>query len=302
MSNSALTRPTNAPAATLALLEAATAAGYAPLIHDTQPWRWRLIGNVLDLHLERTRVRAAADPDARLATLSCGTALHHARVALAAQGWRVTVVRQPDRLDPDHLAQVHIEGRASGDPRSILHLRTIPFRHADRRPTTGKPVDPEQFQVIVAAVTDEDTWLHTLRHDQVLEMISAADPGQRIEAGDSAWHGELANWTIGTGIPISIEHDAATFVLLYGRADEPLNWIRAGEALSAGWLTATQHGVSVVPHTAPIEVPATRQVMRAMLPSTGYPYLVLRLSTIDPADAGPPHAPRLPVNQTIERS
>lgn len=37
------------------------------------------------------------------------------------------------------------------------------------------------------------------------------------------------------------------FILLYGDADEPLNWLRAGEALSAGWLTATERGVSILP-------------------------------------------------------
>jgi hypothetical protein len=42
--------------------------------------------------------------------------------------------------------------------------------------------------------------------------------------------------------------------------------------------------------------------MRAMIASVGYPYLVLRLGTIDPADAGPPHAPRLPADQIIERA
>jgi hypothetical protein len=306
MSNNALTRTAGA----LALLEAANAAGYAPSIHDTQPWRWRLIGNVLDLHLERDRVRTVSDPDARLATLSCGVALHHARVALAAQGWRVSVVRLPDRVDPDHLAQVHIEGRTPVDPRSILHLRTVPFRHTDRRPVTAKPVDPGQVQVIAAAVTAEHTWLHVLTPDQVLELASAADHAQRAETEDSAWRSELAYWTganrpAGTGNPdaASAEHDtAAVFVVLYGNADEPPNWLRAGEALSAGWLTATEHGVSVLPHSAPIEVLGTRQAMRVILAGTGYPYLVLRLGTIDSADAGPPEAPRLPADQTIDRS
>jgi len=293
----------NASAATLALLEAAAAAGYAPSIHNTQPWRWRQIGTVLDLHLARDRVLASADPDARLATLSCGIALHHARVALAAQGWRVTVVRQPDRLDRDHLAQVHIEGRAPGDPRSVLHLRTIPFLRTDLRPVTAEPVTPEQVQLIAAAVTGEGTWLHTLHPDQVLEMAGAA--------GDPAERREPADWTSGPGrdarhhseSPIGIEPDkAAVFVLLYGRADEPLNWIHAGEALSAGWLTATQHGVSVLPHSAPIELPAGRRAMRAMLTSTGHPYLVLRLGTVDPADAGLAQTPRRPASQTIDRS
>jgi hypothetical protein len=42
--------------------------------------------------------------------------------------------------------------------------------------------------------------------------------------------------------------------------------------------------------------------MRVILASTGHPYLLLRLGRIDPVDPGPPHAPRLPVEQIIERA
>ena len=92
------------------------------------------------------------------------------------------------------------------------------------------------------------------------------------------------------------------FAILYGHADQPLDWLRAGEALSAAWLTATEIGVSVLPLSATIEMISTRQAMRVLLSSVGYPYLVLRLGTTDPDDAGPPHAPRLPTDQIIDRS
>jgi nitroreductase len=332
MSSDALTHPAYSQNATHALIEAAAAAGYAPSIHDTQPWRWRLIGKVLDLHLDRGRLLGVTDTDAGLATLSCGAAMHHARVALAAQGWRVTVVRLPDRADPDHLAQVHVEGRAPLDPPSILDLRTIPLRHTDRRPVTGEPVSPEQLKAITAAVTAEDTWLHTLTREQVLDL-AAADHAQRVEADEPAGQNELAYRTGGTrangtgipaaaildrttrttvpgrdfahhgDLPVSAGYDkAAVFAILYGRADSPLDWLRAGEALSAGWLTAAQWGVCVLPHHSPIETVGTRQAMRVVLAGTGYPYLLLRLGRIDPADPGPSHAPRLPTEQIIERS
>ena len=332
MSNEALTHPTDALAIGHALTEAATTAGYAPSIHNTQPWRWRLTDQTLDLFTDRSRVLAVTDPDARLATLSCGVALHHARMSLAAQGWQVTTTRMPEPADPDHLARHHVDGRAPVDPAAALHLRTIPLRHTDRRPVTGEPVPPRALEAITAAVTSEGTGLHRLTADQVIDLAGAADHAQGSKAGESAWQDELASWTggtrpTGTGIPdaaipdrasrttvpgrdfghhgdlaISADHDrAAVFVMLYGRADQPCDWLRAGEALSAGWLTATEHGVSVLPHSAPIEVIGTRHAMRVILASTGYPYLVLRLGTIDPADAGPPHAPRLPADQIIER-
>lgn len=311
----ATVHPIDAKAATSALVEAATTAGYAPSTHNTQPWRWRLGGKTLELFIDRDRILEAIDPDGRLATLSCGAALHHARVSLAAQGWAVTAVRMPDNDRPDYLARLVVGGhRIPVGQRAALHRRVIPLRRTDRQPVTGSPVDPESIEAITMAVEAEDTCLHMLRSDEVVDLASAVRQAQDVEVGASIWRTELSYWTgddrppgrdVGhqPARPTSAEHDtAAEFAMLYGHGDEPHYWLRAGEALSAGWLTATQYGVSVLPHSAPIEMIGTRQAMRVILASTGHPYLLLRLGRIDPVDPGPPHAPRLPADQTIDRS
>jgi hypothetical protein len=59
--------------------------------------------------------------------------------------------------------------------------------------------------------------------------------------------------------------------------------------------------VTVLPLSATIEVETTRQATRRLLSDVGYPYLVLRLGTIDPDDPGPAQAPRLPADQIIDR-
>jgi hypothetical protein len=101
---------------------------------------------------------------------------------------------------------------------------------------------------------------------------------------------------------MSLERDrAALFAILYGHSDEPRDWLRAGEALSAGWLTATERGISVLPLSAPVEVIGTRETMRRLLSYLHHPYLVLRFGTTDRASAEAPHAPRRPVDQTIDR-
>src|SRR5688500_2526973 len=69
-----------------ALAMAVAAASLAPSIHHPPPWRWRMTGDGLDLRLDSNRPLDVNDPDARLATLSCGAALHHARVSLGARG------------------------------------------------------------------------------------------------------------------------------------------------------------------------------------------------------------------------
>jgi hypothetical protein len=79
-------------------------AGAAPFIH-TQPWRWRVHPGGLGLYAQRDRQLTATDPDGRMMTISCG-GVHHARVALAAQGWQATVSRLPNPADPDLLARI----------------------------------------------------------------------------------------------------------------------------------------------------------------------------------------------------
>lgn len=326
------TQPTDARAVTQALVGAATVAGYAPSIHNTQPWRWRVGGTRLGLFADRARALAVTDPDARLATLSCGAALQHARIALAAQGWRAIVTRIPDATEPDHLAQLRVVGRAPVELQAVRRTHTIRLRHTDRRPVTGPPVGSDDLRAIADAVQAEGAWLHILRPDQVMDLAAAASHAQQTETADPAWQAELAYWTGGTrpagvgvpdgtipvrapqttvpgrdfghhgDLPVSTGHDRnAGYAVLYGPNDQPVDWLRAGEALSSAWLTAVELGVSVLPLSAAIEVAGTRQTVRRLVADLGHPYLVVRLGMLDTDDPGPPHAPRLPAQQHIDR-
>jgi len=313
---------------TEALATAVAAAALAPSIHNAQPWRWRMTGDGLDLHLGPSRLPDVADPDARLATLSCGAALHHARVSLAAQGWRATATRMPDPAGPEHLARLQVDGPAPAPVEAVTVRRgqTIGLRHTDRRPLSGRRIGPDELAAIITAVHAEGSLLHVLYPDQVVSLAAAADHAQRAEPQETNWLAELAYWTGGsrptsTDIPRAtvpsrpawptdrdLGHDgeprlsggydrSALFAILYDRGDQPLNWLRAGEALSAAWLTATEIGVSMRPLSATIEMVSTRQAIRILLASVGYPYLVLRLSTIDQDYAG--HPPQLPIDQIM---
>ncbi|MGA5298273.1 Acg family FMN-binding oxidoreductase [Nucisporomicrobium flavum] len=315
-----------------ALSDAATAAGYAPSILNSQPWRWRVTGDELNLHLDHSRGLEVTDPDSRLAILSCGAALHHALVSLAAAGWHTLVARLPDAENPDHLAQLRVDHRIPVEPAAIRHRQTIGLRHTDRRPALGAPVDAEKLRAIVAAVVSAGAGLHLLRPDQVYDLATAVDHAQRTEAGEDAWQAELRHWTggtrpLGSGIPdaaiprrtpqttvpgrdfghhgdlvVSDAHDpTAVFAILYGTQDTTLDWLLAGEALSAGWLTATELGVAVLPLSSTVEVTATRVLVRHLLADLDHPYLVLRLGMPDPADGPAPRTPRLPAGQIIER-
>jgi nitroreductase len=316
---------------TAALVQAARMAGFAPSIHNTQPWRWRVDRSTLELRAERDRQLAVTDPAGRMLTISCGAALHHVRLALAAEGWAVDVRRLPDAADEDLLARLTLSGRIDVTPEAMRLLQTLRIRHTDRRPVSDTPVDPAALAVLRGVCQAERARIHPLRVDDVVELASAATHAQNVEAMDPSWREELGYWAGGDrrqglgvpddvipsrapsttvpgrdfghggSLPVGTGHDrAAIYAILYGDEDSPLGWLRGGEALSAVWLTAIELDLTVLPLSAAIEVVETRRTLRRMLADLGEPYLILRFGAADPDHAGPPHTPRLPADQVVE--
>jgi hypothetical protein len=321
-----LVKPTTSTNASLtgdALNGAAAAAGHAPSILNTQPWRWRIGSGRLELFAERSRQLPVTDPQGRLLAISCGAALHHARIALAAAGWSVRVVRLPDPDRSDLLATLTVTGPTPVSTASTRLADAILDRHTDRRPVSETPLPDAHLTAIVAAARAEAN-LHILTHDQVPALAAAVSRAAAVRADDPRVRAELAYWTgasapTGTGLPAGVlpEHPAQTtvpgrdfgrtgtlhlgsghdraavYALLFSAADDPVSWLRSGEALSAAWLTATTLGVSVVPLSDVVEVAFTRQRLRHLLTGLGCPHLVLRLGIADPEPAGYVHTPRL---------
>ena len=126
-------------------------------------------------------------------------------------------------------------------------------------------------------------------------QVGVPDPSMTIELPMIEFFGR------GGALPIGEGHDsAAVYAILYADEDTPLAWLTAGEACSALWLEAVEHGVSVLPLSGAVEVPQTRLTLRRLLANLGEPLLILRLGIPDPDHAGPPHTPRLPADQTVE--
>ncbi|GAA2528077.1 Acg family FMN-binding oxidoreductase [Pilimelia columellifera] len=327
--------PTTASPLVMALTKAAGVGGHAPSMHNTQPWRWRAQPDRLELRAVRDRQLSVGDPDGRMLTISCGAALHHARVALAALGWSFQVRRLPDLTDPDLLAVIGDLKQGEPDEAAIVLRAAIEVRHTDRRPVAEQRVPPSAVEAVRRAVGDEGALLQILNADQTLDLAAEASRAAQIQEQDRDAHDELTRWAgggavAGTGIDPSMLPDRAAqttvplrdfgaggtlpsegghdrwagYGILYGPGDEPLDWLRAGEGLSAGWLTAETEGLSLLPMSWVAEVPGTRESLRRLIAEAGMPYLALRLGVgrppaVDP-EAGPAPVRRIPAEQLIE--
>jgi hypothetical protein len=290
------------------LSAAAQAALRAPSIFNTQPWQWRLDGNTLELYADRDRQLTTTDPYARFLMLSCGASLHHARVALAASGWRVVVDRFPDHHEPDLLARIRLDEPAPATAEDLAQYSAITARRTDRRPFGDEPVADDRIRSLVAAARREGARLHDVRPNQMPMLAIAVASAQATEKSDPAFRSELLRWTNRPqwsldGVPQStgVAHVArrvpvrdfatppnegmmvepggdhgARYLIVYGPGDEPSDWLVAGEAVSAVLLTAVNLGLSVAPISDVIEVERPRSLIRGLLPKSGQPYLIVR--------------------------
>jgi hypothetical protein len=91
----------------------------------------------------------------------------------------------------------------------------------------------------------------------------------------------------------------ADYLILATHGDTPTDWLEAGEATSAVWLTATSQGLAVSAMSEVVEVAGARALLRSLLYNRGQPQLVLRVG-VDMQQLPPPASLRRPPSDVIE--
>jgi hypothetical protein len=306
-----------------ALRQAAVRATLAPSVHNTQPWRFVIGRDTLEVHADRTRQLRILDPTGRQLLISCGCALLNARVALAGAGHDAVVERFPDPGRPTLLARVRT-GDEPVDWRPLANLDpVIEHRQSNRRRFSDDPVPQDLVHELVAAAAAEEAQLFQIaqpEHRSITALLS--QEADRLENADPGYRAELRAWTSADanrrdGVPaIAVPHvegsadddipirdfDTTGMGWLPGRTrssmsqcllllgtpgDRPAAWLRAGEALERVLLEATLRGYAASLFTQVIEVPRTRYLLRAELGIDMNPHVLLRIG----------HAPKTPASR-----
>ncbi|PXY36536.1 Acg family FMN-binding oxidoreductase [Prauserella flavalba] len=303
----------------------------APSVHNSQPWRWRIGDRSVHLYPDTQRRLSVTDPDERDLVLSCGAALHHARVAFAALGWRTEVHRMPNPAEPDHLAALELHRQEPGSDEIAL-AAAIPRRRTDRRRYSSWPVPDQYLTTMAEQAAADGAVLKAIRGEpERHHVVRALSEAARVHADDPAYRTELAAWSgrhgSAEGVPAisapppevsgdvptrafsdprlvqppgaTAEGDEAVLLALATASDDRLSRLRAGEATSAVLLTATSLGLACCPLTEPLEVQTTRELLRDRVTDGSAPQMLLRVGWA-PINADPlPATPRHPIGDVV---
>ncbi|MEU8894775.1 NAD(P)H nitroreductase [Nocardia sp. NPDC048505] len=301
----------------------------APSVHNSQPWRWRITGSAVQLCADPERHLPATDPQQRGLILSCGAALHHLRVAMAMLGWESAVTYLPEPGDPDHLAAVEFTPREPVRADFELSAAVL-HRRSDRRRYTSWRVPPGYIRAIAAHASRNGAVVRHVPEGLRAHLARPAREAVDQHAEDPEYQRELARWSgrrgtadgvpaanspvphaddeipvrafAGPELPDRTQHpDAAEWLVLCTAADDRRSRLRAGEAISAALLTATDLGLSSCLQTEPLGVPELRADIRThVLLDCAYPQAMVRVGWVPTCAAPLPHTPRRPVAEVVE--
>ncbi len=304
----------------------------APSLHNSQPWNWVATSTSVDLFVDPLRMVTSTDKSGREAIISCGAALDHFRVALAAVGWDTSVEQFPNPNNLDHLVSIEFasvdyvtQGRRDRAD-AILRRRTnrLPFR-APKHWASFEPVLRSSFD-------NELVILDVLADDARARLAEASRLTESLRRYDDVYHHELRWWTAPSreseGIPESAlasesdgrrvdvnrrfptdpdqrssagAYDQAQILVLSTTRDTRVDALNCGEALSAILLECTMAGLATCPVTHVTELAASRDMIRDLTSGiAAEPQVLVRVGIPPEGELSVKPTPRRPLSEVLE--
>lgn len=286
----------------------------APSPHNTQPWLFRLNASDVEIHADARRRLRATDPYGREMYLACGAALFNLRVAAEYFGQTYRVDTFPEPEQPLMLARLTLHAGGETSSEDIVLFHALVERRTNRQPFGPEGLSDAVLQELGEAAVAEGASLAFAgpeAHARLSECVAEAD---RRQWADRTFRKELARWVRtdaehqSDGIPTrelgvsdwmsfagpaivrtfnrgndqaardaDIAMQSPALAVLATDTDEPLDWLRAGQALERVLLTAQAEGVSVSHLNQPIEIEDLRLGIAGWCGGKAYPQVLLRM-------------------------
>lgn len=283
--------------------------------HNTQPWKFSLKENAIEIHPDISRQLAAVDPDHRELWISLGCALENLTVAARAAGFA------PEVTYPESANFIHIQLTPDTAQRSDL-FDAILLRQNTRSEYDGQQVDTSPLEQLtlepgvslqfITTPADMETTLDYVNQgnlsqyadtafvDELIawlrfnkkDALAVMDGLYSICSGNPEvprWLGQM--FVAGTKPQQQADIDAKKMrsssgaVLVTSETDNKSTWVRTGQVYERLALKMTALNIQSAFLNQPIEVASLRsQFQNAMGMGASLPQLLIRYG----------HAPALP--------
>jgi hypothetical protein len=299
--------------------------------HNTQPWKFAIRENTIQIHPDYTRRLPVVDPDDRELWISLGCALENLLVAARAAGYDPQVT-YPDAID---LISIYLEPAV---PQNSPLFEALPGRLSTRSEYDGRSVRSDDLAQVQALPVEPGVVLQFINHPAGLEtVLEYVHQGNLRQYADKAFVGELIAWlrfnkkealasldglysrctgnpdaprwlgrlfVSGTKPQQQADIDARRLrsspgvVVVASEADNKTSWVRAGQVFERLALKLTALNLKNALLNQPVEVAELRlQFQSAMELGAHLPQLLVRFGYAGAL----PRSLRRPVEQVLVR-
>ncbi len=267
----------------------------APSSHNTQPWRFSVAGDWVDVFADTSRWLKVADPQQRELFLSIGCAIENLLIAAEYFGMAHEVTYFPESNTAEHVARIVLS--EGGEP-SFFRPPDLFSMLIVRRTSHGayepRSIPADVLHSLEKCCVETDVCLHLTTDPNMRQAMDAllslgdaelfADPEYRAElaqwigAGSfgTSWLmskiGQLAVRQIDFGRSLAKSDSAKIrssplIGVLSSREDDPLSQVHAGQVFERMALLASSQTIRVQPVSNVVEVPRLRKELAKLLPT-----------------------------------
>ena len=297
--------------------------------HNTQPWKFAVKENAIEIHPDYTRHLPVVDPNDRELWISLGCALENLLIAARADGYA------PEVIYPDGADFIHID-LSTNTPQAGALFDAIPLRQNTRSEYDGQSIKRSELDQMQTLPLEPSIALHFVTEPADAEiMLEYVNQGNLSQYANNAFIDELIYWirfnkkevlasldglytgysgnpevprwlgklfVAGTKPQQQADADAKKLrsssgvVVVASESDDKAAWVRTGQVYERLALQMTSLNIKSAFLNQPVEVANIReQFQNAIGLGDMLPQLLVRFGYADPM----PRSIRRPLEQVL---